>query len=185
MRRPPRAVLEVGVGRLQDCRTKLWWGTSTRCDLFEPLPRFYKPLKNITKKHKNVTVRRIALWTHDEGVTMYDVGGRSFIDGSPHRAGRPALSASSKEELAFSAPSALLSQYDPGDYDVALIDVESAEWGVLQHMVSRPVLISLELWQPKRPDWEHPELANIVDWMSRNGYREAARLKLDSHFVRN
>jgi len=177
----PKAVLEAGVGRVETARSRPWWGTDVRCDLFEPLPLFYRRLRDATAKYANVRVYPTALWYDENGVYLNCYRQSSYVAGVIPR--DPKLKRA--EERQVRTQSARLRLYDTGMYDVALIDVENSEWPVLRYMKSRPRFMSLELWRPGKPDWRHPDFDKIQVWLQKRKYRELSRYDRDSYFVRD
>lgn len=183
----PTCILEAGVGKFNACRSLRWWEVAD-CWLFEPLPEYHHRLTEKSKGYPRVRVVPVALWDHEKGVTFYRIGQSSYIEGvTPRVDGTPEERTQEElDQVETTVPSARLSIYDRGDFDLALIDVEAAEWHVLRHMVSRPRLITLEMWRPKvAPNYFHPDYGSIMKWMSDNGYTEVARVKCDSFFKRD
>jgi len=177
----PSCILEAGVGRLESCRTRQYWDTNTKCILFEPNPTFHTQLAKAIQPYPNVFLSREALWDHGKGVTFYQFDQSSYVDGVEARSN---ISRPNRKKRAIEVPSVRLSRYDDGRIDVALIDVESAEWYVLKHMVSRPILIVIELWKYRSKKWKHPDMHHIKKWLGMNGYLEVGRERRDGFFMR-
>lgn len=56
------------------------------------------------------------------------------------------------------------SQIDDGKIDAMVLDCEGMEWAVLDDMVSRPQLLSVEIWKG------HPHYEQIFNWLNVNRY---------------
>ncbi len=179
----PQHILEAGVGPPEQCRSIPFWENS-KCMLFEPLTPFFVKISQRAALYPDVKIFPVALW-HTEGtVRFFRQQQSSYVDGVVPRT---TLKSDQLISSQVCVPSAKLSRYDKGDFDLALIDVEAAEWFVLQEMASRPRLISLELWQPKGPKgskFRHSHYQQIMDWMKQNSYEEAKRSGRDSYFRR-
>lgn len=177
----PTCILEAGVGRVEHCLSRPFWET-TDCLLFEPLPHFFFDLAVEAAHYPNVRIYPVALWDHEDGVKFFEYAQSSFVEGVSPRTGKKR---GNRAKARSAAPSARLSLYDTGQIDLALIDVEAAELHVIEHMVSRPRLIVLEMWKIGKPKWVHGDYDAIMAWMRENNYTEIARSKRDSFFKRN
>lgn len=177
----PTCVLEAGVGRVNQCLSRPFWDTAD-CLLFEPLPHFFFDLAVAAAHHPKVRIYPVALWDHENGVQFYEYAQSSWVEGVSPRSGKKR---GNLAKARTTSPSARLSLYDTGQIDLALIDVEAAELHVIQHMVSRPRLMALEMWRLNKPDWCHDDYEAIMAWMRDNDYTEIARSKRDSFFKRN
>lgn len=56
------------------------------------------------------------------------------------------------------------SQIDDGKIDAMVLDCEGMEWAVLEDMISRPQLLSVEIWKG------HPHCEQIFNWLNLNKY---------------
>lgn len=84
-------------------------------------------------------------------------GGSSFLADS----WSPTYSASNLIEV----PVKPWAEIDDGKIDAMVLDCEGQEWAVLQDMVSRPKLLSVEVWP------SNPYAKEIFEWFDGNGYR--------------
>jgi len=175
----PQCILEAGVGAVEESRTSRYWAEDVECWLFEPHPAYFVALSHAARPYSNVKVLPVALWSEAGVVTFHHFNQSSFVKGAPMRRKE------SKRRLATAANDAFaatLDMYDEGTFDMALIDVEGAEWAVLQHMRSRPTLIALELWWARHPDRVHKHLPEIQSWMQENGYESVGKRGRDEFF---
>lgn len=179
----PQCILEAGVGKLKLCRTKQFWSKGISCHLFEPNPEQFLEVAQAASCYPNVQVWPVALWDYMGEVTLYRYDSASWVEGVvPPR--EDLLQRESRSNRANTVPCCPIDFYDSGNYDLALIDVESSEWKVLQHMVSRPRLISLELRHPKKRRHIHPDIEQIRKWLKDNNYKEVGAMKADSYFIK-
>lgn len=179
----PRHILEAGVGQLKQCRTRRFWAEGVECHLFEPQPDQFTSLVKASYDYSNVQVFPIALWDYDGEITLYQFDAASWVKGVIPRRLDLQNRKKFKQKRAITVSCAPLSLYDDGNYDLALIDVEAAEWKVLSHMVSQPKLICLEMWKPKTPEYKHPDYDLIMQWMDKNGYKQIGVEGPDSYFA--
>ncbi|MBI5266362.1 MAG: FkbM family methyltransferase, partial [candidate division Zixibacteria bacterium] len=85
------------------------------------------------------------------------------------------------DALAFEVEARRFSEVDDGSFDLLSIDTEGCEWYVLSHLVSRPLVISVETgW--KR--YVNPFLREIKQWLDRERYQLWYRDGSDSVFLR-
>jgi len=175
----PRCILEAGVGAVEESRTQRYWASGADCWLFEPHPSYFVALSDAARPYPNVKVLPVALWTEVGVVTFHHFNRSSFVKGAPMRRKESARRLATAANDAFAAP---LDMYDAGTFDMALIDVEGAEWAVLQHMRSRPRLIALELWWARHPERTHKHLPEIQGWMQKNGYESVGKRGRDEFF---
>ena len=68
-------------------------------------------------------------------------------------------------------------RFDDGSIDGLVIDIEGAEWFVLQHMISRPAVISIEMEGPCA--YRNPHFEEIEEWMETQGYELAGIEKVE------
>lgn len=180
----PQRILEAGVGRPEQCRTKRFWPEGIPCHLFEPHPDQFAALDQAARHYPNVKLFPVALWDYEGEITLYQFDSASWVKGVIPRRRDLQNREKFKQKRAIPVSCAPLSSYDNGHYDLALIDVEAAEWKVLSHMTSRPKLIGLEMWKPKSPKYKHPDYDLIMKWMDKNGYEQVGTEGPDSYFVR-
>ncbi len=184
----PRCVVEIGVGSPATCRTSAWFGSKdTRVEMYEALPATAINLLYHFGHYPNVIVRNVAVTDVAGTVQMVSNGDSSCIDGivSPMVIFSDAAEvAAMKRVIVHGRP---LSDYDRGDIDIALIDVEGSEWKVLSTMISRPKFICIESHMDcgegrtyQTPDWQH-----IERWLNSNRYTPLRRDGADWWFARN
>ena len=171
----PKHILEVGIGPLRVCRSSKYWRRS-RCPLIDAHPKFCRAAKHASRRKPFVTVHRAAIMDNPGHVNLVTFGdGASYVEGEPGRR-------NGKRGPLTPVMGYRISRFDDGTVDVLFCDVESCEWYVLKHLVSRPRLISLEMYRWKEPSYRHPHLEEILDWLKTNHYKEFARDKADGHW---
>ncbi len=71
---------------------------------------------------------------------------------------------------------------DDGSIDLLSVDIEGAEWYVIEYMVSRPDIISLET---HGAIYINPNINEIEEWLADNNYRIWYMDESDSVYVKN
>ncbi len=80
----------------------------------------------------------------------------------------------------FYAEAKLFSQIDDGTLDILSVDSEGAEWYVIEKMVSRPKIISVETHGRR---YKNPFAKEINAWMHTNNYKVWYKDKSDTIYI--
>jgi hypothetical protein len=103
-------------------------------------------------------IRRVAI-AEGEGTARMELrGGSSRLEGRWSPGGGEPGGVASVATSSFA-------DLDPGDIDILVLDCEGAEWAALSRMVSRPWLLSVEIWD------SNPYAREIEGWLAAEGYR--------------
>lgn len=130
----------------------------------------------------NITLQPVAVWESRGRIQLSRVGASTFVsalDSSPaieNDGYRP------REEDSFEADSVLFSDIDDGTIDLLCVDIEGAEWHVLNHLKSHPKVIAIETHGKY---YTNPHLADILQWMQERNYQPWYKDKSDTVFVRS
>lgn len=176
----PQHVAEVGVYYPETSNVLLFIEDGCTTDLFEADPRCVAKIRERFGKYQKVRIYPYAIHHEPGSVRLYRTGASTFVEGL---SASPALVNDSYEpsqEDLFTAEARLFSDFDDGSIDLISIDVEGCEWFVLQHMVSRPRVISVETGRKR---YRNPFLYEIRQWMSGNGYGQWYREGSDTVFI--
>jgi FkbM family methyltransferase len=178
---PIRSVCEVGVYFADKCSLKSFIDAKLPTTLIEADPNCVQDLEKAFGSIPNVTIVRKAIWHEHTQLKFYRSNASTFagaVGGSPAEVND---SYKLREEDSFSVDAILFSDVDSGNYDLVLIDVEGAEYNVIQHMKSRPLVISLEM---RASTYQNPKTAELNTWLSQNNYRLWFHNDTDSVFIR-
>ncbi|MCP4540273.1 MAG: FkbM family methyltransferase [Chloroflexi bacterium] len=178
----PRVVLEAGIGSTSTCRTFSYWEPRVRCLLFEPSLRLHRDIAICAAEYPNVEIHWAAI--HDSFGTcdFIDMGnGGSCLGDVTPRSTRPKVLA---REPNATVPKVRLDHFDTGDIDLALLDMEGAEWFAVKHLVSRPKAIIIEMLWEDNETYRHPHHDELMQWFSDNGYIEHSRDPHDIMFLK-
>ena len=172
---------EIGVYLPETSMVRGFIRDGVRTDLFEPDPEALVKIREAFGSLPHVHIHPIAIHRDSGRIRLYRAGASTFatdLKVSPALANdnyRPSASQS------FEVEARRFSEVDDGTFDLLSIDTEGCEWYVLCHLVSRPLVISIETgW--KR--YVNPFLGDIRRWMEREGYRLWYRDGSDSVFLR-
>lgn len=179
----PRRVAEVAAGWPEN--SNLWDfardGVPTL--LVEPQTRIVAALRDAFCKYPNVQIEHALITPNGEDRKFCHVDDQadaqaSFAEGvvAPVLThGVDSLIAPASEHEARCCK---LSDLDPGDIDVLVLDCEGSEWTALETLVSRPSVIYIELIGAY--GYVNPDIKTIEQWMEMNGYRSVAHALRDA-----
>jgi FkbM family methyltransferase len=114
----------------------------------------------------NVVIHPFAVWKERGKIKFYLEGATSYVDGliSPIVANDGHQPSS---ERTIEVEARTFDEFDDGTIDIIDIDVEGAEWYVIERMRSRPKVIGVEMaWNR----YVNPHAKEIEKWMSDNHY---------------
>ena len=145
--------------------------------MVEPQAACVESLKHAYEDKGNVELHAVAVGYKLGQTYLYvpeydeenpDAGASAYIDrdGSPHqtRTGDNVEDGHSErvEVITFD-------MIDDGTIDALHIDTEGHEWAVIKHMISRPKVISIEMYGPQ--GYVNPHKQEIEDWLKDNQYK--------------
>lgn len=170
-------IYEVGVGPVWSCRSKPYWIDNAtardKCVLFEPLFSYYEEIKNAISKYPNVELHNIVIYDYNGQCDFIENGQLSYIQGL----NSPYVQFGGSHNITKSICCARISEFDKGDIDLLLLDMEGADWFALKHLISRPQTIIIET---QCSIYHNPFLNEIQEWMQINKYRQIDKVGADS-----
>ena len=114
-----------------------------------------------------VTVHAVAIFDHEGTVELSRIDQSTFISSVTSS---PAIVNDKYRQNpvdSFIAECRRFSTIDTGDIDLISIDIEGCEWYVIQSMISRPKVISVETHSKA---YINPNIRLIDQWMKENSY---------------
>ncbi len=178
----PQHVAEVGVYFPETSNILGFIEDGVRADLFEADPLCGEKIRARFDGYDNVRIYPYAIYHKRTTLGLYRAAASTFVRDVPSS---PALANDGyqpREQDLFHVEARLFSDFDEGSIDVLSIDVEGCEWYVIQHLVSRPKVISLEMGGKKR--YINPHAREISEWMDENGYVIWYKDKPDVVFIK-
>lgn len=159
-------VCEVGVYLPETSNIIDFIKGGTRASLVEADPKTVSILENYFKEY-NVTIFPIAVWSSSGTVRLSRAAASTFV---AELASSPAI-VNDKYKVdfdnTFEVKCVVFSEIDKGDIDLLSIDIEGGEWHVINHLKSRPKIISVETHGKY---YTNPFIDEINRWMEKNQY---------------
>lgn len=145
-----------------------------------------KPHEHPGLSGKRLTVVNAAIAETAGPLTFFEYNASSFVKGVVSPAVVNNRFDETAPHLTYTVPGMTIDQFDDGEIDVLLADVEGSEWWCINGLKSRPKVIVLELWGQTGPGetFVNANLDKIVGWMQANGYAFGGRDATDGVFVR-
>lgn len=173
-------VAEVGVWHPRASNVLDFIANGCRADLFEADPMIVRELEEYFKGKKNVKIFPYAIYDRRGKIGLYRLSASTFIKELDQS---PALindKYKPNEADLFFVEARLLSDFDDGSIDLLSIDTEGSEWQVIQHLKSRPLVISIETHGQR---YRNPFRKEITQWMKDNNYKKWYWTRSDSVYI--
>lgn len=136
----------------------------SRVQIFECNPNHLFEINRHYGNCPNVTVHPFALWKENARVKFLLEGATSHIEGIQS----PCVVNDNIHSTNFIEVEAkTFDEFDDGTIDIMDIDIEGAEWHVIQRLKSRPKVIMVEMAWMK---YVNPFFKEIEKWMKDNFY---------------
>ena len=178
-----KVILVEANPRLYYCITKGWEQGDFQSTWPEvpPLPHAHPGLSGARLQVINAAIVETA-----GPVTFFEYNASSFVKG----VSSPAVVNNgfdiNAKQTEYTVPGMTIDQFDDGEIDVLLADVEGSEWWCINGLKSRPKVIVLELWGQTGPGetFENANIGKIAAWMNANGYAFGGRDQTDAVFIK-
>lgn len=172
---------EVGVYLPQTSNIIDFIKEGRRASLVEADPKTVSILEDYFKQH-NVTIFPVAVWSSSGTVRLSRAAASTFI--SELKSSPAIVNDKYKVDMdnSFAVNCVVFSEIDKGDIDLLSVDIEGGEWHVINHLKSRPKVISVETHGKY---YTNPFINEITQWMSENQYRLWFKDASDTVFMKN
>jgi FkbM family methyltransferase len=189
-------VCEVGVGLPQNSVGLKLWQDEVAGDLLlvEPNPHFIPAIRQILdeKKWDSVRLKPVAVVDSDESSITLMLPRSSNVEDSQgaHVKGVKGSAPALRAEWEYDEVQVESERWDcidPGNIDVLLLDMEGSEWAVIRHLVSRPLIVIVEMqWRAcrKHGGWVNPHQQEIHERLLERGYQLAHQGNGDWYYLR-
>ncbi|MGQ0766062.1 MAG: FkbM family methyltransferase [Gemmatimonadota bacterium] len=164
----PRHVAEVGVHNPESSNVRDWLALGTRGTLVEPDPDAAARIRSVYAGFSEVVLHQVAITENGGTARLVRRNASTFLS---EIEAPPAVTNDGLQrgcDILLTVNAATFDQVDDGTIDLLSIDVEGAEWFVINRLVSRPAVISVETHGSA---YLNPRIDEISAWMSRAGYR--------------
>ena len=160
-----RTYFEVGVGdNYAGARCRQQAEEGKLVHFFEPRPNAAENLRSHTKDKDNVFVHEVAIADREGEETLtIDDGLSSYLD-----CVKEDTPLTQRHRNKIKVKTAPIHNYDKGDIEILVADVEGCEYFLLKHLISSPYLIQLEVLKTA---YTRPKEALIMEWMKENNYK--------------
>lgn len=154
-----------GIASLHDFLTP-----TNKMQIIECNPNHLFEVDRNYKNVPNVTIHPYAIWEEPGWFPFHLEGASSYIHGvtaPPCFANDGIVPSDRPDEWTIEVLAKTFDEFDDGTIDIIDIDIEGAEWHVINKMISRPKCIIVEM------EWDNyinPHYKEINKWMSDNYY---------------
>ena len=160
-------VAEVGVYLPQTSNIGAFTKEGIRSTFVEPDPHCVEEIKKYFKGFDNIDIHPVAIFDKSGEVELVQRKASTYLkilDSSPAIINDEYTLS---EEDTFTVKAVTFDEIDDGSIDLLSIDIEGSEWFVIKHMVSRPLVLSIETHGAM---YTNPYINEIKKWVSENGY---------------
>ena len=161
-------VAEIGMYYPETANTLDFIAQGCRATIVEADPLIATKIKEYFASQPGIELHQVAVWDKNEPVTLYRSNASTFIGKLENT---PALVNDAyqfQEQDRFETSGVTFNTLDDGTIDLLVIDIEGADWFVLKYLVSRPLVISLEI---QAGNYINPFMNEIKGWFETNGYQ--------------
>ena len=138
-----------------------------RTTLVEPDPKSIAAIREYFADFPNVTLLPYAVYDHHGVLELVQRNASTFVSTIPFSPAQVNDEYDIRKEDTFSVECRTFDELDDGTIDLLSVDTEGSEWYVIQKLVSRPVIISVETHGKL---YRNPFYKEINAWMEGNGY---------------
>jgi len=177
----PKHVAEVGVYQPETSNVYDYIQMDVRTTLVEPDPRSIELIKEHFSGMNNITLHQVAIYERNGKIELAQRDASTFVSVLESS---PAIVNDSyrlNKEDTFIVEAKKFDEIDDGSIDLLSVDVEGSEWYVIQNLVSRPAVISIET---HGAIYVNPRIDDIKRWMADNDYIIWYKDKSDSIFFK-
>jgi len=165
----PDVVCEVGVFSPESSYIKNLIPEAKKVLMFEAQKNHADAIISVYGGYDYVSVYNVAIYKENlDSIKLYCKNEAAFIEGleSPEVV---IMKYIPKDSDAFYVPARTFDNYDDGDIDILAVDIEGAEWYVIEKLKSRPAIICLETHY-KPPLYVNSFMKEIDNWLIENDY---------------
>jgi FkbM family methyltransferase len=153
----------------------------TRTTLVEPDPKSIAAIREYFHDYKNVTLLPFAVYDHHGVLELVQRNASTFVSTLPYSPAQVNDDYHIQKEDTFTVECRTFGELDDGSIDLLSVDTEGSEWYVFKTMISRPLVISVEM---QGKSYLNPFYGEISTWMGANGYERWYMNKTDIVFYK-
>lgn len=178
----PKHVAEVGVYHPETSNLYDYIVDGVRTTLVEPDPRSISLIKEFSVDRDNITLHEVAVYKQSGVIKLAQREASTFVS---ELEASPAIvndEYSVDSHDVFEVQARTFDEIDDGTIDLLSVDIEGSEWFVIQNLVSRPDVISLETHGAM---YTNPKMTDINSWLKNNNYVAWYKDRSDTVFVKS
>ena len=179
---PFKHVAEVGVYLPQTSNIGAFTKQGIKSTFVEPDPSSITAINEYFQDMDNVNIHPVAIFDKPGSVELVQRKASTYLkvlDSSPAIINDEYTV---NDEDTFTVDAVTFNEIDDGSIDLLSIDIEGGEWFVIKHMVSRPLVLSIETHGAM---YTNPYINEINQWMSENNYVTWYMDSSDTVYVKN
>ena len=155
-------VAEVGVYLPQTSNIGAFTKAGIKSTFVEPDPSSIEAIKKYFKNTSNVNIHPVAVFDKSGKVELVQRKASTYLkvlEASPAIINDEYITS---DNDTFTVDAVTFDEIDDGSIDLLSIDIEGGEWFVIKHMVSRPLVLSVETHGAM---YTNPYIDEIKQWM--------------------
>ena len=175
-------VAEVGVYLPENSNIAAFAREGIKSTFVEPNPSPIEIIRQYFKDMDNVHIHPVAIFDKSGSVELVQRKASTYLKvlyASPAIVNDECIT---DENDTFTVDAVTFNEIDDGSIDLLSIDIEGGEWFVIKHMISRPLVLSIETHGAM---YTNPYLKEIKKWMFENKYIIWYMDSSDTVYVKN
>src|SRR5580658_8244316 len=152
-----------------------------RTTLVEPDPKSIAAIRDFFHDYNNVRLLPYAVYDHHGALELVQRNASTFVLALPYSPAQVNDKYQVRKEDTFTVECRTFDELDDGTIDLLSVDTEGSEWYVVKKLVSRPVVISVEM---HGKSYLNPYYSEINGWMAANGYERWWLNKTDTVYYK-
>jgi FkbM family methyltransferase len=173
-------VCEIGVGSPETSNVIDFIRNGITTTLVEAEPTTVDRIRNYYSSFTNVTLYPVAVADEKGSLSFYKRGDSTFASNLPFSPSTVNDRYKAAPSDQFIVPAVPFNEIDNGCIDLLSIDIEGGEWFVLKHLISRPIVLSIET---HGKCYKNPFYNEISKWTKQNGYDIWYLTKSDTIYI--
>lgn len=175
-------VAEVGVYLPETSNIGAFTKEGIRSTFVEPDPSSMEAIKQYFDGLDNIHIHQVAVFDKSGEVELVQRKASTYLkvlDSSPAIINDEYIL---DDKDTFTVNAVTFNEIDDGSIDLLSIDIEGGEWFVIKHMISKPLVLSIETHGAM---YTNPYIDEINKWMSENNYVIWYKDSSDTVFIKN
>jgi FkbM family methyltransferase len=177
----PTHIAEVGVYYPETANLYDFIMDGVRATLVEPDPNSITRIKAYFKDKPNVTLHEVAIYERSGKITLAQLEASTFVSELEYSPAIVNDNVTRNAHDVIEVEAKTFDEVDDGSIDLLSVDIEGSEWFVIQNLVSKPAVISLETHGAM---YTNPKLQQLDAWLTANDYIPWYKDRSDTVYVK-